>query len=360
MSYLAIDPSKIVRARKVSMNKSREEDREKDGEEKITGIYFDGRKDKTRALIPDSFGKVHPRIVKEEHISVTVEPSGKYLTHFTPLPAKYPEKPALKEAESLFGILQDLESSETCKVIGVDSTQSNTGWKGGTMAHLERLLGHKCQWVVCNIHTLELLLKHLIARIDGPTTSKDGYQGNVGKLLSSVENMKFNPNFKALPSKEKYICIPDDVVKDMSTDAQVCYRLCQAIKSGCLSPDLQEIKCGPLSHARWLTTGKRLVYMWTRDHGLTGKDLNVLKSLVMFCLEMYFKLYFDIKVKHQLVDAPYHILTTIQLLRKQPKQVRDILTFYVRTGAWYAHHENILISLLANIDPEESLLWSKS
>ena len=163
MSYLDIDPIKIVRARKVSMNKSREEDTEKEGEEKITGIYFDGRKDKTRALIPDSFGKVHPRIVKEEHISVTVEPSGKYLTHFTPLPAKYPEKPALKEAESLFGVLQDLESTETCKVIGGDSTQSNTGWKGGTMAHLERLLGHKCQWVVCNIHTLELLLKHFIA-----------------------------------------------------------------------------------------------------------------------------------------------------------------------------------------------------
>ena len=189
--------------------------------------------------------------------------------------------------------------------------------------------------------------------MDGSTTSKDGYEGNVGKLLSSVENMKFNPNFKALPSKEKYICIPDDVVKDMSTDAQVCYRLCQAIKSGCLSPDLQEIKCGPLSHARWLTTGERLVYMWTRDHGLTGKDLNVLKTLVMFCLEMYFKLYFDIKVKHQLVDAPYHILTTIRLLRKQPKQVRDILTFYVRTGAWYAHHENILISLLASSDTED-------
>ena len=80
------------------MNKSREEDKEKDGEEKITGIYFDGIKDKTRALIPDSFGKVHPRIVKEEHISVTVEPSGKYLTHFTPLPAKYPKKPLWKKA----------------------------------------------------------------------------------------------------------------------------------------------------------------------------------------------------------------------------------------------------------------------
>ena len=67
-----------------------------------------------------------------------------------------------------------------------------------------------------------------------------------------------------------------------------------------------------------------------------------------FCLKLYFKLYFDIKVKHTLADAPYHILTQVQLLKEQPKQVQDIVSFYVRTGAWYAHHENVLISLLAS------------
>ena len=179
------------------------------------------------------------------------------------------------------------------------------------MALLEKLLGHKCFWVVCNIHTLELLLCHLIIALDGPTNSKDGYQGNVGKHLSSVDSMIYNPEFKALPVEEEFISLPDEILKNMSTDAKVSYRLCQSIKSGSLPSDLQEIKCGLLSHARWLTTGERLVYMWTRHHGLTGKDAKVLETLVRFCLEMYFKLYFDIKVKHFIVDAPSHIITEL-------------------------------------------------
>ena len=183
------------------MAESKGKDKEKGEEEKVTGIYFDGRRDKTRALIPDSAGKMHPRIIKEEHVAVTVEPSGKYLAHFTPPPAVHPEKPAQKEAECLFELLQALDSTETCQVIGGDSTNSNTGWRGGSMARLERLLGHKCQWIVCNIHTLELPLRHLITGLDGPTTSKDGYQGPVGKLLSTVESMDYNPSFRAMPGR---------------------------------------------------------------------------------------------------------------------------------------------------------------
>jgi hypothetical protein len=221
-------------------------------------------------------------------VAVTVEPSGHYLTRFTPPPAHHPEKPAFKEAEALFEILQDLGATESCIVLGGDSTNSNTGWKGGAMAHLEKLLGHKCQWVVCNIHTLELLLSHLISSIDGPTSSKDGYTGNVGKLLSSVETMKYNPNFSALPSGEEFIHITDEVVEKMSTDATICYKLCHAVKSGSLPVDLQEIKCGLLRNARWLTSGESLVYMWARDHGLTGNNFKVLEISVKFCLDMYY------------------------------------------------------------------------
>ena len=353
LAYLACDPSKLVRARRTAMAQSKEADQERMEEEEITAVYFDGRRDKTRALVPDIHGKLHPRIIKEEHIAVTVEPSGKYLTHFTPPPAVHPEKPALKEAEALYEVLQSLGATESCQVIGGDSTNSNTGWRNGSLAHLERLLGHKCQWVVCNIHTLELLLRHLIAALDGPTSSKDGYSGNVGKLLSTVEDMQYNKDFQALPGGEDLIVLPEDIVKNMSTDAQLCYRLCKAVKSGILPEDLQHIKCGPLSHARWLTAGQRAVYMWTRVHGLAKEDVKVLETLVKFCLQMYFKLYFDIKVKHSLVDAPHHILTQIRTLKKQPKQVRDILTFYVRKGAWYAHHENVLVSLLASSDAKD-------
>ncbi|KAG0720235.1 hypothetical protein GWK47_006885 [Chionoecetes opilio] len=63
---------------------------------------------------------------------------------------------------------------------------------------------------------------------------------------------------------------------------------------------------------RWLTTAQSLVYMWTRKHGLTGKELNTLEILVKCCLQVYFKLYYDIKVHHRLEEGPKNILTQLR------------------------------------------------
>ena len=39
------------------------------------------------------------------------------------------------------------------------------------------------------------------------------------------------------------------------------------------------------------------------------ENLQTLELVVKFCFDFYFKLFFDIKVKHLILDAPYHILT---------------------------------------------------
>ena len=72
----------------------------------------------------------------------------------------------------------------------------------------------------------------------------------------------------------------------------------RADKSGVLPPELQQVQCGTISLARWLTTAQSLVCMWTRKHGLTGQDLRTLETLVKYCIEMYFKVHFDIKIQH--------------------------------------------------------------
>ena len=120
-----------------------------------------------------------------------------------------------------------------------------------------------------------------------------------------------------------------------------------------LPNDLKDITCGTLNHARWLTTGQRLVYMWTRKHGLSGNNLKVLRLLVNFCLQYYFPVFFDIKVKHHIADGPYHVLKQIRILRTLPKRVQDSITFYVRTGAWFAHPECLLLSLLGSSDSSD-------
>ena len=353
-AYLVCDKSKLSRSKKAVMDESRVKDKEKRIGEKLVGIGYDGRKDKhTRAMVPDSRGVLRMRMIKEEHVSVSEEPSGRYLTHFLPEDPIHPEKPAQKVAQHLYDIVKEEDSVDSLQVLKGDSTNANTGWKDGTHAILEKLLGRKLYWAICMLHTNELPLRHLIAIIDGPTSSDTGFTGEVCKLLSKVQDMEYDPGFKAMPKGEELIHIPDNILKSMSTDQKQCYKLVLAVKSGQLPEEQREMLCGPINHARWLTTAQRILFLWTRKHGLTSKPLKVLELLVKFCLEYYFKMYFDIKVKNSIVDAPYHILTQLKILKTLPKKVRDAVTFYIRTGAWYSHSECLLLSLLASSDGKD-------
>ena len=118
---------------------------------------------------------------------------------------------------------------------------------------LERLLGRRLYWGICNLHTNELPLRHLIAAFDGPTSSDKGFIGPVCSLLSRVNEMPFNPGFRAIPGGEDLISIPEAVLKTMSTDQRTCYTLVEAVKKGILPEEMQEMLCGPLCHARFVT-----------------------------------------------------------------------------------------------------------
>ena len=118
LSYLACDPSKLQRARTAEMNTAKIKDKSKVALQGISGIHFDGRRDKTMTMIPDSRGQLHHRIIREEHISVTSEPEGTYLAHFTPEEPLHPEKPAFKEEQGLYDILCSHGATESCLVLG--------------------------------------------------------------------------------------------------------------------------------------------------------------------------------------------------------------------------------------------------
>ena len=164
------------------------------------------------------------------------------------------EKPALKVVQGLLAILEENDSTQSLQVLGGDSTNMNTGWRGGTHAHLEELLGRRLYWAICNLHCNELPLRHLITLLDGPTSSKEGFTGPVCSLLSKVGEMPYNPKFKALPGGEDLIELSEEVVNNMSTDQSVCYKLVVAVKKGELPPSLLNMKCGSLNHARYSGT----------------------------------------------------------------------------------------------------------
>ena len=66
------------------------------------------------------------------------------------------------------------------------------------------------------IDCVQLLLRHVISKLDGKSTSKDGFKGPIGKLLAKVNSMKRNYEFEAIPALEELLAISQDVVKNMS------------------------------------------------------------------------------------------------------------------------------------------------
>ena len=322
--------------------------------EKITAVFADSRKDLTRVLqFHEETGKYHQRWVKEEHMSVTSEPDGKFLFHYTPEPPTILNKPAKQAAIGLYEWMVDHGVDETVLVIGGDSTNSNTGWKGGMMTHLEELLGRKCFWVVCLLHTTELPLRHLFSSLDGKTNSRDGWTGPIGKLVSKINSMDRLDTFELMSSLEPLVELPEDILNGMSTDSKVCYKLLKALHTGKLDISLSKVLCGPLSHSRWLTLAEAVILLHMSKHNLQGEDLRKFELILKFVSQVYLPVWFEVKVKNKIVYGPHHILTILRLLRQQCPEVNEIVTPHVKSGAWFAHTEPLLLSLLASSDKEE-------
>ena len=133
------------------------------GKQVIVGLGYDGRKDKNaRAIIKDMNGNEKLGKITEEHVSITFELEGEYVTHFVPKEPLPGEKPALKQAQEIVKILSDNDSHESLQVLMGDSTAMNTGRKGGIHTLTERLLNRKVLWGICQIHTNELPPRQLI------------------------------------------------------------------------------------------------------------------------------------------------------------------------------------------------------
>ena len=96
-------------------------------------------------------GRYHTGTKSEEHYTLTWEPAGKYIHHFTPEPPKKKEKPALKIAEGVHKWIKEHGAEADLMMVSGDSTNTNTGMWRGAIAYLEQLLKHKVHWDICQI-----------------------------------------------------------------------------------------------------------------------------------------------------------------------------------------------------------------
>ena len=88
---------------------------------------------------------------------------------------------------------------------------------------------------------------------------------------------------------------------------------------GTLDDTLVSVLCGNLSHSRWLTFGQALMMLYMSQHGMEGEVYRRFILIVKYVSQVYFQIWFDVKVKHSIVEGPHHILTLLKLVKHQSK-----------------------------------------
>lgn len=194
------------------------------------------------------------------------------------------------------------------------------------------------QWAVCYLHANELPLRHLLQKLDGHTKGPYQYSGEIGSLLGNCEKRPI-VSFSKIETD-----LPDTNYKDLSTDQQYLYRICQAVSDGICPADLAQTNPGKMSHSRWLTTANRVLRLYVS----VSEPSNNLKLLAKFIVKVYSTMWFVTKAKPYLQFGARHLWQTIYLSRQFPETITAVVDKAILNNAFYAHPENILIAMLAD------------
>ena len=159
--------------------------------------------------------------------------------------------------------------------------------------------------------------------------------------------------FKSIPNP-KFPVIPHFLMDDLSRDQHYAYRICSAVMLESVDANLEFLKVGGLNHLRWLTLGCRiLLFQVTQE-----KPTSNLSTLAEFLIEVYFPGWFQIKFNNKITDGRKSYLNILTQVRGFPnKIIQDIAVAVLQRNAYFAHHENILLAMLAdNYDHNVCLL----
>lgn len=134
----------------------------------------------------------------------------------------------------------------------------NTGNKSGIIRRLEKYLNKLLQWIICALHMIELCLRHLIISIDGNTRGPFIFSGPIGKKLESCENLKI-VKYEVIPFKCDVQTTDSRVY---SSDQKYLHDICISISNGVCDDKVAKRSPGKMNHARWLTTGNRILRLY--------------------------------------------------------------------------------------------------
>lgn len=101
---------------------------------------------------------------------------------------------------------------------------------------------------------------------------------------------------------------------------------------------------GKLSHARWLTTANRILRLYVST---TNPSANLIE-IATFIIKVYAPMWFYIKTKPTIKDAPLNLWRTISLSRYLNDDLRKIVDNTIQRNGFFAHPESVLVAMLAD------------
>jgi len=340
------DRSQVIGPRKVAYerHKYREERREMEfaALDNITSIYFDGKKTATRVMERnDKTGRWNRKVVVQDHYVIITEPGSQYLGHVTPKSGH-----GKSIAEAIYTFLVDNNLTDhpiTC--VGADGTNVNVGANNGSIQYLEMMLGRPLQFSICQLHGNELPFHAVFYHYDGKPKGPDHWRGPIGQMIKQpLANLPI-VSFQPVPFSD-FPQLAPEVQQDLSWDQNYLMRMCIAVMDGNVSKELAALEPGSPFISRWIT-------LWCRNlrvYVSTEKPSPELKRIVNMIIKFSAPMWFTIKCNPYFIHGAKNTFRAIQLMRNLNKQEKIIAKKAVQRNAFFAHPDQVLLSMCADDD----------
>ena len=317
---MIIDRSKIRRERKKKSQLTETFD-------DIQALFFDGRKDETLDFNQKLSSKM------QEHVTILSEPSSKFMGHVS-----VSKGDASSISNEIINIVEENNSIENIGGIGCDGTAVNTGSKGGVIVLLENYFNRSLQWIICLLHINELPLRHLITKLDGSTKTPSTLSGPIGLQLPKVNEMPLK-QFQLIHAE-----VIDFDVNALSNDQTYLLKITNMVACGTIDAYIMKNTPGKLNHSRWLTTANRILRLYVA----TDEPTPQLKMLAKYIVDVYSPVYFAIKKKPSIENGSKHFFKLVKGCNSLPDELRGVTMDCLCRNAFFAHSENIILSLLCD------------
>ena len=308
-------------------------------------LGIDERRDSTRVQVGEG-EKGHKRteIQKVENFSVVSWPGAEYMGHFQATTGT-----GSGLAKDLMQFLKERDTDLTkLKAILSDGTNKMTGWKGGALACFEELVNSPLQRLICFLHHGEKPFEKIFVHHDGPTTGPESFEGPIGKEITDDVWKKPVMEFEQLDNPallDAIESLPDETFQTFNKDHQYLIKMVHAVLTGNISEQWANMKTGKIVQSRFTNTQASILRLYISKENPSYE----LKRLVSFIIFVYAPVFLAAKHFNRAEEGPKLLLSEIRAVRIHcTEEEAEVLQASVQQNGFYAHHENVLLTLLSS------------